>query len=65
MKLAENDNWTSSLATTFASVGVFGLSAGSRDAALLTTLPPGAYSVQVKGADGGTGEALVEIYEVP
>ena len=34
-------------------------------AALLTTLPPGSYSVQVKSADGGTGEALVEIYEVP
>ena len=46
-------------------VGAFALDAGSKDAALLTTLAPGSYTVQVKGADGGTGEALVEIYEVP
>jgi len=64
-KLTENDNWTSSLVPTFARVGAFALPEGSRDAAFLTTLPPGSYSVQVKGADGGTGEALVEIYEVP
>ncbi|MEO6244352.1 MAG: hypothetical protein ABIQ12_02865, partial [Opitutaceae bacterium] len=65
VNLTENDNWLVSLTSTFTSVGAFGLQAGSRDAALLATLPPGAYSVQVKGADGGTGEALVEIYEVP
>jgi hypothetical protein len=46
-------------------VGAFALTPGSRDAALLTTLAPGSYTVQVSGADGGTGEALVEIYEVP
>jgi len=28
-------------------------------------LPAGGYTVQVSGADGGTGEALVEIYELP
>jgi hypothetical protein len=39
---------------------------GSRDAALRITLPAGAnYTVAVAGADGGTGEALLEIYEVP
>jgi hypothetical protein len=32
---------------------------------LLATLTPGSYSIQVKGADDGTGEAIVEIYEVP
>ena len=64
-RITENDNWAASLAPTFGAVGAFGLTVGSRDAALLTTLPPGSYSVQVRGADGGTGEALVEIYEVP
>jgi hypothetical protein len=64
-RVTENDNWAASLAPTFSAVGAFGLTVGSPDAALLTTLPPGSYSVQVRGADGGTGEALVEIYEVP
>ena len=34
-------------------------------AALITTLPAGAsYTVILSGADGGTGEGLVEVYEV-
>ncbi len=64
-KLSENDNWDSSLAPTFSAVGAFSLDVGSRDAALLTTLAPGSYTVQVSGVGGGTGEALIEIYEVP
>ena len=64
-KLIENDNWDASLASTFAAVGAFALDGGSRDAALLTSLATGSYTVQVRGADGGTGEALVELYEVP
>jgi hypothetical protein len=28
-------------------------------------LPPGAYTAQLSGADGGTGTGLIEIYEVP
>ena len=63
-KIAENDNWTADLAATFTAVGAFELAAGSRDAALLTSLPPGSYTAQVSGVGGGTGEALVEIYEV-
>lgn len=64
-KLADNDTWAASLAPTFASVGAFPLNPGSLDAALLITLPTGTYTVQVRGANGGTGEGLVEIYEVP
>ena len=64
-KISENDNWSSALAATFGAVGAFGLDAGSRDAALLADLAPGGYTVWVRGADGGTGEALVELYEVP
>jgi hypothetical protein len=44
--------------------GAFALVAGSKDAALILTLAPGAYTAQVTPADG-TGVALVEIYEVP
>ena len=67
-KIADNDDWggTSTLAAAFASVGAFALPNGSRDAALLATLPPGNYTVQVSGGSGAkTGMALVEIYEVP
>jgi hypothetical protein len=63
-KLAENDNWSPALAAVFSSVGAFALTEGSPDAALLVTLPPGSFTAQVRGRDGGTGEALIEIYEV-
>jgi len=63
-KINENDTWSAALADTFTRVGAFALSAGSKDAALVVTLSPGSYTVLVSGADGGTGEALVEIYEV-
>jgi hypothetical protein len=69
--LRENDNWgdgdtvtRTQITQAAASVGAFGLPAGSRDATLLITLPPGTYSAQVSGVAGGTGVALVEVYEV-
>jgi hypothetical protein len=64
-KVTENDNWASSLAATFSSVGAFGLTSGSKDSAITVSLPAGGYTVQVSGADGGVGEAIVEIYELP
>ncbi len=66
VKIAENDNWSDAFAPTFASVGAFALPSGSLDAALVATLTAGrAYTVQVSGANGGVGEALVELYELP
>jgi len=44
-------------------LGAFGLGSGSKDAALLVELDPGVYTAQVAGASGGSGEALVEIYD--
>lgn len=65
-RLAENDQWPEALAETFRSVGAFAWTPGSRDAALVLTVPAGrSYTAQVSGATGGTGEALVEIYELP
>ncbi|MBC7366388.1 MAG: hypothetical protein H7343_06170 [Undibacterium sp.] len=46
-------------------MGAFPLPPGSKDAALVVALPAGGYTVQVSGADGGTGTAIVEIYELP
>ncbi len=64
--IVENDNWESSLTATFASVGAFPFASGSKDAALIVILRAGnSYTAQVKGADGGTGEALIEIYDLP
>jgi hypothetical protein len=68
--LANND-WSSAdfvselvLATQY--VGAFALDAGSKDAATLSLVEPGAYTIQVIGADAApSGEALVEVYEVP
>ena len=31
----------------------------------IPNVSPGGYTVQVAGADGGTGEGLIEIYELP
>jgi hypothetical protein len=64
--LASNDNWGGDpqLNTAASSVGAFPFS-DAKDAMLLITLPPGAYSAQVSGANGSSGSALVEVYEVP
>jgi uncharacterized delta-60 repeat protein len=64
-KVIENDNWDSALASTFAASGAFPLAPSSCDAALVVTLPPGAYTAQVSGVANTTGTALVEVYEVP
>jgi hypothetical protein len=46
-------------------VGAMALSFNWRDAAVLVTLPPGSYTAVVSGVGGATGEAQIEIYEVP
>ena len=52
--------------TRDASVGAFDLpDPASRDAALVVTVPAGAFTAQVSGVGGATGEALIEIYELP
>ena len=66
--VASNDNWDTSLAPAFSSVGAFALNPGSRDAALIVSLPPGSYTAQVSGVGTGAaaqGVALVEVYELP
>jgi multisubunit Na+/H+ antiporter MnhE subunit len=45
-------------------VGAFSLTS-SNEAALLVTLTPGSYTVQVRSADATTGVAPAEVYEVP
>jgi hypothetical protein len=45
--------------------GAFPLAAGSRDAALVLSLAPGAYTLRVSGVGGASGVALAEIYLLP
>jgi hypothetical protein len=68
-RVGNNDDWGSDNAsakrTTATAVGGFPLDEGSRDAALLITLPPGPYTVEMNSGSGGAqGNGLIEIYEV-
>ncbi len=63
--LATSDDWSAAAAPHFARVGAFAWPADSRDAAIVATLEPGAYSVIVRGKANGTGLALVEVYVEP
>lgn len=67
--IAQNDNWTeaansSDITTAALQVGAFALAAGSRDAAMLVTLKPGAYTAEAASVGAAAGDTLVEVYEV-
>ena len=53
------------ISSAASTAGAFGLGSGSRDSAVLVTLPPGSYSVQVSAAGGPSGTGLIEVYAVP
>jgi NHL repeat len=65
--LQVNNTWGGGPALTqaFAQVGAFALPSGSADAAILVTLPPGAYTAELSGVSAATGVGLAEVYEVP
>ncbi len=64
--VATNTGWSSdpSIGAVFTQVGAFELTPGSTDTALVATLQPGSYTVQISGANATTGVALAEVYEV-
>ena len=75
----QNDDWSTpvtvnsvqaaataaQIASATQATGAFALPAGSKDSAVIVTLAPGSYTAQVSSANGTTGVALVEIYEMP
>ncbi len=68
--VATNAGWSTNsnaaeIATETAATGAFALPSGSADSVLLLTLPPGAYTAVVSGANGSSGVALVEVYQTP
>ncbi len=71
--LAENDSWgmpvsggasATQLQLAFAQSGAFSLPSGSADSAIVMSLQPGAYTVNVAGVSGSSGSALAEVYDV-
>lgn len=67
-RLDSNDNWggSTSLTAAFVQVGAFAFAdPSSRDAVLVATLAPGAYTVVVSGVNGTKGIGLVEVYDLP
>lgn len=67
MPLAANDDWTAAAPLVIAATRVAAsqLSTAGRDAALLLTLAPGAYTARLTAPAGAAGVALIELYEVP
>ncbi|MFM9952682.1 MAG: sulfatase-like hydrolase/transferase [Opitutaceae bacterium] len=61
--VATNDNWLPADAAAMTSAGAFSLPPGSKDAALVASLGAGDYTAPVTATDGGSGVALVEIYD--
>lgn len=64
-RIAANDDWGASgvLGRDFTNAGAFPLAAGTRDAALRLAVR-GGRTIQVAGANGGSGIALVELYDL-
>ena len=66
--IASNTGWGGDAAISSAAASVYAFafaSSTSKDSALLVTLTPGTYTVQVTSASGVAGTTLVEVYEVP
>lgn len=64
--IAQNNDWGTAAGVSAAATATaaFGLTSGSKDAALVLDLAPGSYSVLVEKSDTTTGIVLAEIYQV-
>ncbi len=64
--IAKNDNWYDDNELSGYEVRARGFApANSLESAIVTIVPPGNYTALVSGVGGGTGIALVEVYNVP
>jgi hypothetical protein len=68
--IATNDHWSAAdnaavIEAARKTVGAFPLREESEDAALFVTLPPGAYTVEIRGKEDAAGTALLEIHGIP
>jgi photosystem II stability/assembly factor-like uncharacterized protein len=60
--LTSNDNWKDSQQNDIAATGI--APTNDAEAAILTTVVPGKYTAILRGKNDGTGNALVEIYDL-
>jgi outer membrane protein assembly factor BamB/subtilisin family serine protease len=62
--IQSNKGWSNNAAVAAADsqAGAFALTQGSADAAMVVTLPAGAYTLQLVGQNSTTGVGLVEVY---
>lgn len=58
--LGSNDNWRSDEQAAISATGI--PPPNDLEAAIVTTLPPAAYTAIVSGVEGGSGVGLVEVY---
>ncbi len=60
-----NDNWSGAdVVQATLDLNIFALPAGSKDAAVVVNLPPGAYTIVVRGVGGVEGVVLAEVYQI-
>jgi hypothetical protein len=62
MLVAANDNWRSTQEAAIVGTGVAPVS--DAESAIVTSLAPGSYTAIVQGANGATGVAVVEVYQL-
>jgi uncharacterized protein GlcG (DUF336 family) len=60
--IATNDNWADTQESEVSGSGI--APPNDSESAIVRTLPPGAYTAIVDGKNGGTGTALVEVYDL-
>jgi hypothetical protein len=63
--IATNDDWGNDIqvAARAAALGAFAFAASSRDSALISSIAPKGYTVQLTGKSAASGVALVEVYD--
>jgi hypothetical protein len=61
-QITSNDNWTDSQQNEIRATGL--APTDDREAALLMNLIPDSYTIQLRGAQDGTGVGLVEVYDL-
>jgi PKD repeat protein len=61
--LATNDNWQDTQKTEIEQTGI--PPGNAKESAIVSSLPPGAYTAIVRGVNNGVGNAVVEVYNLP
>jgi hypothetical protein len=60
---AMNDNWQDAQKTAIEQTGI--PPGNPKESAIVSSLPPGAYTAIVRGVSNAIGNAVVEVYNLP